>query len=279
MSSVPAHSADLSNRSVETRQLTHLSAAGATVVRDDLIAREEPLMVRVEGRSHAVLMRTPGHDVDLATGFLLTEGVITHAREIMEISACPSQGEAGTTVDVLLTDPAAFLAKPAATVSVRHPSCGLCGQQQLEEILKKHPALPIEDRWQPAAPQILSLPEKMRAEQSVFAQTGGVHACAFFDEAGQLLALREDVGRHNALDKLIGALLRQGRADGRRLSVVLSGRVSLEMVQKALAFRVPTMIAVSAPTSLAIDLAAASGVVLYGFTRADGCNAYTGAGR
>lgn len=239
----------------------------------DRVAAEEPLAIRVNGAGVAVTMRTPGHDDELATGFLLTEGVIRSADEIAEIAHCPEVDPegVGNTLDVRLR------AETDLSRLTRHvftsSSCGVCGKATIESVFGSFP--PVEQRELPDPALLLSLPAKLRAAQETFDRTGGLHASALFDRAGNLLLLREDVGRHNALDKVIGhALLRGTSLDDTILLV--SGRVSFELMQKALAARIPVVAGISAPSSLAVKLARESGQGLVGFLRERGFNVYAG---
>jgi FdhD protein len=253
--------------SITLTRLEHGAAAQAT----DLVAREEPLEIRVEGRSIAVVMRTPGHDEDLAAGFLLTEGVIKKASDIFEISLCPSTSEGGNVADVLLA---------GITVDwdslTRHvfasSSCGVCGKATIESVFMNFP--PVTESMQISAAFLQSLPDKARAAQETFEQTGGLHASAIFDQAGNLLVLREDVGRHNALDKVLGYSLRHGLLPLQEHVLMVSGRVSFEIMQKALAGGIPIVAAISAPSTLAVDFAQGSGQTLVGFLRGDRMNVY-----
>lgn len=253
------------------------SRLGAPVA--DHLAVEEPLELRVEGRSIAVLMRTPGHDRELAAGFLLTEGVIKSAKDLFDITTCVADGTAGrgNAVDAALVRPdSADLDKLTRHVFTSS-SCGICSQASIEAVLKRRK--PLEDDCRIPAKVILSLPAQLAAAQPDFARTGGLHACALFDGAGTFLAAREDVGRHNALDKLIGWALLERRTPLRGHVVLLSGRVSFEMMQKSHAAGIPVVAAISAPTSLAVEFARESGQTLAGFVRGKTLNVYAGAGR
>jgi FdhD protein len=240
---------------------------------EDVTAREEPLEIRVEGRSVAVLMRTPGHDEELVAGFLVSEGVIKSARDILEISQCPSTGNThGNVVDVLLG---------AVVVNwdnlTRHvfsaSSCGICGKTSIESVFQSFPPVTSDLRVSPEL--ITTLPAKLRAAQETFSQTGGLHASAIFDEHGEMLVLREDVGRHNALDKVLGHGLQNNVLPYSRHVLLVSGRVSFELMQKALAAGVPIVAAISAPSSLAVEFAQTSGQTLIGFLRGQTMNVYT----
>jgi FdhD protein len=239
----------------------------------DRVAAEEPLAIRVNGTSVAVTMRTPGHDDELAIGFLLTEGVIHSADEIAEIAHCPDVDPEGlgNTLDVRLrgeTD-LSRLTRHVFTSS----SCGVCGKATIESVFGNFPPVPLHEAPDPAL--LLSLSAKLRAAQETFDRTGGLHASALFDRAGNLLLLREDVGRHNALDKVIGHALKHDLPMDEAILLV-SGRISFELMQKALAARIPVVAGISAPSSLAVKLAKDSGQTLVGFLRERGFNVYAG---
>lgn len=257
-----------------TTQVTRLRTGAEPTIIDDDIAVEEPLEIRVEGRSVAVVMRTPGNDEELAAGFLVSEGVVKSARDILEISQCPHTGNMkGNVVDVLLGG--AVVNWDSLTRHVfSASSCGLCGKTSLDSVLQRFP--PVTSHCTTNADLIRSLPAKLRAAQDTFEKTGGLHACAIFDLHGNLIALQEDVGRHNALDKVLGYGLRNGLLPWSKHVLLLSGRVSFEMMQKALAAGVPIVAAISAPTSLAVDFARDSGQTLIGFLRGDTMNVYAG---
>lgn len=260
--------------------ISRVTSDGPRVDVTDDVAVEEPLEIRVEGRSVAVTMRTPGHDEELAAGFLLTEAVIASAVDLLEINQCPvTTGQAGNIVDVLLRRPGtvdfARLTRHVFSAS----SCGLCGKASIESVQQRFPPLPPPPP--PSARLLLALPPRLQSAQSTFQRTGGLHAAALFAPDGTLPVVREDVGRHNAVDKVLGYRLLQ-RPDGDRnpapepLGLLVSGRVSFEIVQKALAARIGTIVAVSAPTSLAIEFARANGQTLVGFLRPGRLNLYAG---
>jgi FdhD protein len=241
----------------------------------DVLAREEPLEIRVEGRTIAVTMRTPGHDRELAAGFLLSEGVIKSARDLFDVTSCVS--EDGNAVDVALAHPSAVDLSKLSRHVLTSSSCGLCGRTAIESALKRH--RPLRDNICVPAGMLLSLPRRLGRGQKTFRATGGLHACAVFDSAGALLALREDVGRHNAFDKLLGFALLERRLPLRSHIALLSGRASFEMVQKAYTAGIPVVAAISAPSSLAVELARRSGQTLIGFLRGRTMNVYAGEGR
>ena len=249
----------------------------------DTLAVEEPLEIRVgfdgEGRrvhrGVSITMRTPGNDHELAVGFLFTEGLITERAQFASGKVC--QGGNVVRIDLAsgVTMDLARLERHFYTGS----SCGVCGKASLD-------AVRVEPRYRPAvgspdvgAEVIHRLPDVLRAAQVVFDRTGGLHACALFNSMGQLLSLREDVGRHNALDKLIGAEFLGGRVPLSEAILLVSGRLSFELVQKAAVAGIPVLVAVGAPSSLAVDLAREHGLTTIGFVRANSFNIYTGAER
>lgn len=254
-----------------------------SAVRPDVLAVEEPLEIRLgcardRRRSHrcvSITMRTPGHDDELAIGFLFTEGIITAREQVTGVRACGS----GNVVRVDL--------RPEVAVDLtrleRHfyaaSSCGVCGKASLEAVRVCSPHRPAEGQPVVEAAVIHRLPDILRAEQAVFDRTGGLHASALFDIHGDLLCLREDVGRHNALDKLIGVSFLSDRTPLSESVLLVSGRASFELVQKAAVAGIPILAAVGAPSSLAVDLARECGLTVLGFVRADRFNIYTGADR
>jgi FdhD protein len=259
-------------------QLHRIQRAGGGQECEDVAAVEEPLEIRVEGRSVAVVMRTPGHDRELAAGFLVSEGIVRSARDILEVSQCPAVGDSkGNVVDVLLGGVVVEWDKLTRHV-FSASSCGLCGKTSLDSVFVRFPS--VSEQKPVIAPDLLwKLPDRLREAQHTFSRTGGLHACAIFDLEGNTIVLREDVGRHNALDKVLGYGLMEGLLPWSQHILVLSGRVSFEMMQKALAAGVPIVAALSAPSSLAIDFAEDSGQTLIGFLREKSLNVYTGGQR
>lgn len=247
----------------------------------DVLVAEEPLEIRLtsggERRTVAVTMRTPGADFELAAGFLHNEGIIADRTAIRQMTYC-IDGEAAqqyNIVNVALRSPVLPDLAPLDRHFMATSACGVCGKASLESIrLQEYPPLTVGPE---VAPETLyALPDRLRAAQNLFTVTGGLHAAGLFDAAGNLIALREDIGRHNALDKLIGWALLEDRLPLARHIVLMSGRASFEIVQKCLAAGVPVVAAVSAPSSLAVALAAEHGMTLIGFLRAARCNVYTG---
>lgn len=251
--------------------------------RPDTLAAEEPMEIRVAGRALTITMRTPGDDFDLAVGFLVSEGVVRSAFDVVSARYCAGATEDGTNtynvVEVGL-DPSL----PPLDLSLERnfyttSSCGLCGKASLDAVQTASTWSVAEDplRITPAA--LALLPERLRASQRVFDRTGGLHAAALFSADGELLHLREDVGRHNAVDKVVGHAVREGLLPLRETILVVSGRASFELVQKAVMAGIPMLAAVSAPSSLAVDLAEENGLTLVGFLRGASMNVYAGSHR
>lgn len=260
---------------MNAHQSTHVwkYADGAWDQRGDEVAVEEPLEIRVRGRAVSITMRTPGHDQELAAGFVLTEGVVASRRDILKIVPCSAdRDEAQNRIDVLLGPLVAVDFERLSRHLFTSSSCGVCGKATIESL---HQTMtPLAAGPVVAAKVLLSLPQRMRTVQNVFERTGGIHAAALFSVDGQLLVLREDIGRHNAVDKVIGHALLHGVSMDQAILLV-SGRASFEIVQKAMAARIPIIAAVSAPSSLAIELATESGQTLAGFLRDGRMNLYT----
>jgi FdhD protein len=240
--------------------------------RPDQLAAEEPLEIRIEGHSVAVVMRTPGQDRELAAGFLLTENLVRSATDIFDITQCGA--EEGQVVNVTLKDPAAFDPAKLTRNVFSSSSCGVCSKATIEAVRQSFPA--IEANCSLPAEILLRMPPALRERQETFNQTGGLHACALFDLAGNLQHVHEDVGRHNALDKLIGHALLENRLPLRDSVLLLSGRASFEIMQKALAAGIPIVAAISAPTTLAVEFARESNQTLVGFLRGATMNIYAG---
>ena len=265
----------MTNGTSRTDRVLRYSRGGSTEQVDQLAA-EEPLEIRIEGHSVAVVMRTPGHDRELAAGFLVTENLIRSPEEIFDITLCGSSA-ADQVVNVALRNPAAFDPSKLTRHVFSSSSCGVCSKATIDAVRQQF--APVESHARLNASTLLAMPARLRANQQTFEQTGGLHACGLFDVAGSLLELREDVGRHNALDKLIGHALLERALPLRDRVLFLSGRVSFEMMQKALAAGIPIVAAISAPTTLAIDFARESNQTLIGFVRGETMNVYAGAER
>ena len=239
--------------------------------------------LRVDGRPLAVTMRTPGHDVELAHGFLLTEGVITGAGELPAARYCDSVDDTGAnTYNVLDVTLAPGVAPPAVGVERNFyttSSCGVCGKASLDAVRLRTRFPPAGDSVRVDAETLYGLPDALRSDQRLFDSTGGLHAAGLFTADGSPLVVREDVGRHNAVDKVLGWALLDGRVPAAGHVLMVSGRASFELVQKAAMAGVPVLAAVSAPSSLAVELAVDSGITLVGFLRGTTMNVYAGAER
>lgn len=241
----------------------------------DRVAHEEPLEIRIGDAPVAVVMRTPGDDTELVTGFLLTERIVAGPGEIDSVRHCTEIAEPDAEDNVVRVTLAPGVHVDLAALRrnlYASSSCGVCGKASIEQVLSTAP--PLDDPARFRAELCYALPDRLRAAQRVFDSTGGLHAAGLFDREGRLLAAREDVGRHNAVDKVIGWAARTGRLPLAGHALLVSGRVSFEIVQKALAARIPLVAAVSAPSSLAVELAGASGVALVGFLRGRRLNVY-----
>ena len=270
-------------------------ASGATVevdTRADRLAVEEPLQIRVDGTDLTTTMRTPGHDIELVHGLLHAEGVISHRSDVSTARYCagavgPNNENTYNTLDVSLTPPdlptlpVAQPYLPVRTVTT-NSACGVCGTRSIDDLLKqkRYTLTPVR----PTPTSIIAMPQALRKAQEAFRKTGGIHAAGAFTTDGRPLIVREDVGRHNAADKVIGALMLDDRLPGdvdasdpdRAVYLVMSSRASFELVQKAVLAGFSGLVAVSAATSLAVDMARESGLLLTGFTRDDRFNLYSG---
>ena len=268
------------------------AAAGraAASARADLLAAEEPLGIRVDGTALTMTMRTPGDDVELAAGFLVGEAILHGRDDIAGIKVCDgtscghldhTDDEIGNIVDVALAPGVAGVAAVAGTRRsfMTTSACGVCGKTSIDDICVL-PRAPLSGEDTVFTPGMLaSLPGRLREAQRVFSSTGGLHAAGLFTAAGDLLAVREDVGRHNAVDKIVGWALLQDKLPLAGCALLVSGRASFELVQKAVLAGIPLLAAVSAPSSLAADLAEEAGLTLVGFLRGQSMNVYTGASR
>ncbi|WP_378738567.1 formate dehydrogenase accessory sulfurtransferase FdhD [Nocardia brasiliensis] len=262
------------SRVTARRRMRRISPAGE-VQRPDTLAVEEPLEIRIGGQSLAITMRTPGNDVDLVHGFLLSEDMIGVAEEIMAARYCAGTDVEGrqtyNVLDLTLRNPGPVSTRNFLTTG----ACGLCGKTALDEV-RTRTRYPITEGGPVVDTRVLTgMPDTLRTRQSLFEATGGLHAAGLFTADGTALAVREDIGRHNAVDKVIGWALRENRVPVRDLVLIVSGRASFELVQKAVMAGIPMLGAVSAPSSLAVDLAAEAGLTLVGFLRGDTMNVYT----
>lgn len=273
---------------VTRRNARHLRA-GAATQRLETLAVEEPLEIRVNGAPLSVTMRTPGSDVELAQGFLLTEGIISGRDDVVTARYCCGTGESlPQDYNVLEVTLAEHVPRPEVDLTrnfYTSSSCGVCGKSSLEAVRLASRYGPADDPGRVAAAALTTMPDRLRAAQTVFARTGGLHAAALFSvgdgvvggaaDAASMLVVREDVGRHNAVDKVIGWALEHDRIPLAGSVLMVSGRASFELTQKAVMAGVPVLAAVSAPSSLAVDLAAESGLTLVAFLRGDSMNVYS----
>lgn len=279
---------------VDRRRVVRVRGAGTPeasfTARPDQLAVEAPLTLKAGDRTIATTMRTPGHDLELALGWLVAEGVARTSADVTELTSCDTD-----TVQIRL---AAGVKVPQARLGATSSACGVCGSDSIAEVLNRRPMagliqLPIMDvSGHPSPPPaslmveplvdagvLVSLPDRLREAQRAFAQTGGLHAAGLFTPEGELLCVREDVGRHNAVDKVIGWAVTHNLLPAKNLVLQVSGRASFELVQKATMAGIPLLSAVSAPSTLAVDLAEEAGLTLAGFVRGDSMNLYTHAGR
>ena len=242
---------------------------------NDFVAIEEPLELRVEGEPTAVLMRTPGSDLHLCRGFLFTEGVIEDRDDIHAIAHIDSPSRPkGNTVDVRLSSGVPLLRKHKAKRSFfASSSCGVCGKESIDRVITSGSTISYTPSFN--IDILFSLPKKLLIEQQSFTKTGGIHAVGLFDLDGNLLYLEEDVGRHNALDKIIGRALDEDLLPLSNHILLFSGRASFELLQKAWTAKVPIVVAIGAPSSLAVDLAKKAGIQLFAFLKENRCNQYT----
>ena len=258
--------------------VTKVSTEGMAAGPDDL-AREEPLEIRVNGQSIAVTMRTPGHDEELAAGFLWTERLIADPSALLSVGHCPGKSEEERENIVLAYVEAVGDVLPEGWQRnfPASSSCGICGKASIEAV--RQVAEPIHSDIRVPSHVLRALPATLRAAQDTFERTGGLHAAGLFSPTGEQVLLREDVGRHNAVDKMVGAALFRKLLPLTEQIVLVSGRAGFEIVQKCLMAGVPIVAAVGAPSSLAVELAAESGMTLIGFLREGSMNVYTGVER
>jgi len=269
------------SRITARRKVTRLTVGAPARVKDDFLAVEEPLEIRVGGRALAVTMRTPGNDYDLAAGFLVSEGVISRGDQFVAARYCADATVADqNTYNVLDVTLAAGVPPPDPSLERNFyttSSCGVCGKASID-MVSTQSAYEVADDPVTIDPELLvTFPDKLRAEQAVFEKTGGLHAAGLFDgQTGKLLVLREDVGRHNAVDKVIGWAAKENLLPLRGTVLMVSGRASFELTQKAKMAGIPVLAAVSAPSSLAVELAAEVGMTLIGFLRGNSMVIYAG---
>ncbi|MFT4471359.1 formate dehydrogenase accessory sulfurtransferase FdhD [Arthrobacter sulfonylureivorans] len=278
-------------RLTQRRKVLKLSLDAPPRRREDVLAVEEPLEIRLAGRAFSITMRTPGDDFDLVAGFLVSEGIIWSPDQLLSMRFCAGEDEDGRqTFNVVEAQLAPGVALPDPRLDrqvVTSSACGICGTASIDAVTKRSRfGLPDHDggaaqgagvtdgAGEVALDLLLQLPDRLREQQQVFERTGGVHAAGLFSFEGELLCLREDVGRHNAVDKVVGWALREGRLPLRETVLQVSGRASFELVQKAYLAGIPALSAVSAPSSLAVELAEKVGLTLAGFSRGRSINVY-----
>ena len=256
-------------RLVDRRRVTRFRAGRQSEIADHL-AVEEPLTIQVNGVTTTTTMRTPGHDIELALGWLVSEGVVGRPADVVGAIACDEN-----TVEVRL---APQVPPPAPRLTITSSACGICGTDSIDDVVARRGAQhPPAERIDPAV--VTALPGRLRDAQSAFDRTGGLHAAGFFTRSGDPVCVREDVGRHNAVDKVVGWALQREALPATEWLLQVSGRASFELTQKAVMAGVPLLAAVSAPSTLAVDLARESGLTLVGFSRGDSFNCYSVAER
>jgi FdhD protein len=260
---------------VDRRRVLRVRGAGTEAAsaqeQPDQLAVEAPLTLRVGDQTIATTMRTPGHDLELALGWLVAEGVARRPGDVLEATSCDAD-----TVQLRL---APGIATPTARLGATSSACGVCGSDTIDEVLARRG--PATDPGTPlvAAEVISGLPDTLRTAQRAFARTGGLHAAGLFTADGEVVCVREDVGRHNAVDKVVGWALQAGLLPASSYLLQVSGRASFELTQKAAMAGIPLLSAVSAPSTLAVDLAREAGLTLVGFVRGDSMNVYAGSDR
>jgi FdhD protein len=250
--------------------VTAITPDGARRRPDDLIV-EEPMTIQLDGHLVATTMRTPGHDFELAVGFCHTDGLLTGV-PVRGVRYCATGSAVDTEFNVVTVDTGGRAPVPTPRLSTASSSCGWCGSEQLDELSQRLSAVPASE---PIALEVVrSVPAMVAARQQLFDATGAVHAAAAFEHDGTLIVVREDVGRHNAVDKVVGSMVLDGQLPATGKGLFVSGRASVEMVQKAWAAGFGTVVAVSAPTALAVEAARRAGMMLVGFVRGDRFNVY-----
>lgn len=270
-------------RKIVRRRIVRATLDGPRRVREEKLAVEEPLEIRFGHTAFTTSMRTPGDDFDLVAGFLLAEGIIAKPEHLVSMRYCAGTDENGmqtfNVIEVQLGFGAQTPDLSQARNVVTSSACGICGTNSIDEVRKKSVFGIDPDTAKVELEVLLAMPERLRVAQELFERTGGVHAAGLFNTDGELLVLREDVGRHNAVDKVIGAALRQGMLPLKDTVLQVSGRASFELVQKAAMAGIGVLSAVSAPSSLAVELAEESGLTLAAFSRGSSVNLYTHAKR
>ncbi|GAB6900814.1 formate dehydrogenase accessory sulfurtransferase FdhD [Kineosporia succinea] len=260
---------------VDRRRVVRVRGAGspgaAATTRPDSLAVEAPLTIKAGETTIATTMRTPGHDLELALGWLVAEGVARSSSDLTELTSCDT--------DTVRVGLAPGVPVPQPRLGATSSACGVCGSDTIAEVLNRRPDRPLEVAPLIDAGVLVSLPDRLREAQRAFDRTGGLHAAGLFTPEGELLCVREDVGRHNAVDKVVGWALTHGLLPASNTVLQVSGRASFELTQKATMAGIPVLSAVSAPSTLAVDLAEEAGLTLAGFVRGDSMNLYAHASR
>ena len=269
------HLSDAERQGIGAGSIIRRKEEGGYECVTDEVTIEEPLEIRVGANPLAVTMRTPGNDEELAAGFLLSEGIVRARADLKEIAPCTLAASLGNVLNVTLAPTIKFKAGATQRFGTISTSCGLCGKASIEFIRQQFPAIDPSPQLQIDEATLLELPARLRSAQGNFDRTGGIHAAGIFDLDGNLIAVREDIGRHNAVDKVIGRAFLDGLLPLSRHILLVSGRSSLEIVQKALSAGIPIIAAVSAPSSLAVNFARECGQTLIGFLRPPTFNVYS----
>jgi FdhD protein len=269
------HLSDAERQGIGAGSIIRRKEEGGYECVTDEVTIEEPLEIRLGADPLAVTMRTPGNDEELAAGFLLSEGVVRKRADLKEIAHCTLAASLGNILNVTLAPTVKFKAASTQRFGTISTSCGLCGKTSIEFIRQQFPEISPSPELQIDEATLLELPARLRAAQGNFVRTGGIHAAGIFDLDGNLVAVREDIGRHNAVDKVIGRAFLDGLLPLSSHILLVSGRSSLEIVQKALSAGIPIVAAVSAPSSLAVNFARESGQTLIGFLRPPTFNVYS----
>ena len=260
---------------VDRRRVLRVRGAGTELARAqeqaDQLAVEAPLTLKIGGQTVATTMRTPGHDLELALGWLVAEGVARQAGDVLDATSCDP--------DTVAARLAPGVVPPKPRLGATSSACGVCGSDTIEEVLARRGPAPIPGLPQVSAEVVTLLPGLLRTAQRAFAQTGGLHAAGLFTATGDVVCVREDVGRHNAVDKVVGWALQNDRIPAADLVLQVSGRASFELTQKAAMAGIPVLSAISAPSTLAVDLAREAGLTLVGFVRGDSMTVYAGSER
>ncbi len=261
----------MARKRTERLIVTRVGRDGSTARRPDELIVEEPMTIQLDGTVVATTMRTPGNDYELAAGFCFTEGLLAGA-PVRGVRYCADGSAAASHYNVVTVETGGQAPAPAVRLATTSSSCGWCGSDQIDELLDRLAPVPATEPFDPDV--LMAVPARALGGQGLFNSTGAVHAAAAFDRDGNVIFTREDVGRHNAVDKVVGALLMEGALPATGQGLFVSGRGSVEIVQKAWAAGFAVVVAVSAPTSLAVHAARRAGLGLVGFVREDGCNLY-----